>query len=170
MISYYDIRAARSAMRALQNKPLRRRKLDIHFSIPKVPLASEQMWSVSQTLPDCRFIHSNLEWSVDWSFASSTDRGSYCCLVLWVQDNPSDKDVNQGTLVVFNLDASVSNDDLRHIFGGYGEVKEVSCLFFLFHTPFVWMSVLEQSKAFSWSHHSYLMVKLLYPHFWSFAS
>ncbi|KAG0603579.1 hypothetical protein M758_10G104300 [Ceratodon purpureus] len=75
MISYYDIRAARSAMRALQNKPLRRRKLDIHFSIPK--------------------------------------------------DNPSDKDVNQGTLVVFNLDASVSNDDLRHIFGVYGEVKEI---------------------------------------------
>lgn len=38
MISYYDIRAARNAMRALQNKPLRRRKLDIHFSIPKVCL------------------------------------------------------------------------------------------------------------------------------------
>ena len=37
MISYYDIRSARNAMRALQNKPLRRRKLDIHFSIPKVP-------------------------------------------------------------------------------------------------------------------------------------
>ncbi|XP_041994320.1 protein MEI2-like 5 [Salvia splendens] len=75
MISYYDIRAARSAMRGLQNKPLRRRKLDIHFSIPK--------------------------------------------------DNPSEKDVNQGTLVVFNLDASVSNDDLRQIFGAYGEVKEI---------------------------------------------
>lgn len=75
MISYYDIRAARTAMRALQNKPLRRRKLDIHFSIPK--------------------------------------------------DNPSDKDINQGTLVVFNLDASVSNDDLRQIFGTYGEVKEI---------------------------------------------
>lgn len=75
MISYYDIRDARTAMRALQNKPLRRRKLDIHFSIPK--------------------------------------------------DNPSEKDVNQGTLVVFNLDASVSNDDLRQIFGAYGEVKEI---------------------------------------------
>ncbi|XP_073061026.1 protein MEI2-like 5 isoform X1 [Primulina eburnea] len=75
MIAYYDIRAARSAMRGLQNKPLRRRKLDIHFSIPK--------------------------------------------------DNPSEKDVNQGTLVVFNLDASVSNDDLRQIFGAYGEVKEI---------------------------------------------
>ncbi|RDX94771.1 Protein MEI2-like 2, partial [Mucuna pruriens] len=75
MISYYDIRAARTAMRSLQNKPLRRRKLDIHFSIPK--------------------------------------------------DNPSEKDINQGTLVVFNLDPSVSNDDLRQIFGAYGEVKEI---------------------------------------------
>ncbi|CAA2971556.1 MEI2-like 2 [Olea europaea subsp. europaea] len=75
MISYYDIRAARTAMRALQNKPLRRRKLDIHFSIPK--------------------------------------------------DNPSEKDINQGTLVVFNLDTSVTNEDLRQIFGAYGEVKEI---------------------------------------------
>ncbi|XP_009766583.1 protein MEI2-like 5 isoform X2 [Nicotiana sylvestris] len=75
MISYFDIRAARTALRALQNKPLRRRKLDIHFSIPK--------------------------------------------------DNPSDKDMNQGTLVVFNLDPSVSNDDLRQIFGAYGEIKEI---------------------------------------------
>lgn len=75
MISYYDIRAARTAMRSLQNKPLRRRKLDIHYSIPK--------------------------------------------------DNPSDKDVNQGTLVVFNLDPSVSCEDLLQIFGAYGEVKEI---------------------------------------------
>ncbi|XP_072959071.1 protein MEI2-like 2 [Typha angustifolia] len=75
MISYYDIRDARTAMRALQNKPLRRRKLDIHFSIPK--------------------------------------------------DNPSDKDMNQGTLVIFNLEPSVSNDELREIFGAYGEVKEI---------------------------------------------
>ncbi|KAK9278715.1 hypothetical protein L1049_028290 [Liquidambar formosana] len=75
MISYYDIRAARNAMRALQNKPLRRRKLDIHYSIPK--------------------------------------------------DNPSEKEINQGTLVVFNLDSSVSNDDLRQIFGVYGEIKEI---------------------------------------------
>ncbi|KAL2327443.1 hypothetical protein Fmac_020870 [Flemingia macrophylla] len=75
MISYYDIRAARTAMLTLQNKPLQRRKLDIHFSIPK--------------------------------------------------DNPSDKDINQGTLVVFNLDPSVSNEDLRQIFGAYGEGKEI---------------------------------------------
>lgn len=27
--------------------------------------------------------------------------------------------------MVFNLDASVSNEDLRQIFGAYGEVKEV---------------------------------------------
>lgn len=36
MISYYDIRAAQNAKRELQNKPLKRRKLDIHYSIPKV--------------------------------------------------------------------------------------------------------------------------------------
>ncbi|KAL6626520.1 hypothetical protein ACP70R_030246 [Stipagrostis hirtigluma subsp. patula] len=75
MISYYDIRSARNAMRALQNKPLRRRKLDIHFSIPK--------------------------------------------------ENPSEKDLNQGTLVIFNLDPSVSNEEVRQIFGAYGEVKEI---------------------------------------------
>ncbi|KAJ6842225.1 protein MEI2-like 4 isoform X2 [Iris pallida] len=75
MISYYDIRAARKAMRELQNKPLRNRKLDIHFSIPK--------------------------------------------------DNPSEKDINQGTLVVFNLDSSFSNDDLLQTFGVYGEIKEI---------------------------------------------
>ncbi|KAF3430907.1 hypothetical protein FNV43_RR25637 [Rhamnella rubrinervis] len=75
MISYYDIRAARNAMKTLQNRPLRRRKLDIHYSIPK--------------------------------------------------DNPSEKDVNQGTLVVFNLDSSVSNDELLQIFGVYGEIKEI---------------------------------------------
>ncbi|KAG7542413.1 RNA recognition motif domain [Arabidopsis thaliana x Arabidopsis arenosa] len=75
MISYHDIRASRAAMRALQGKLLKRRKLDIHFSIPK--------------------------------------------------DNPSEKDVNQGTLVVFNLAPSVSNRDLENIFGAYGEIKEV---------------------------------------------
>uniref|UniRef100_A0A5B7BLW2 RRM domain-containing protein n=1 Tax=Davidia involucrata TaxID=16924 RepID=A0A5B7BLW2_DAVIN len=75
MISYYDIRAAQNAMRGLQNKLLRRRKLDIHFSIPK--------------------------------------------------DNPSEKDINRGALVVFNLDSSVLNDELRQIFGVYGEIKEI---------------------------------------------
>ncbi|XP_015888542.1 protein MEI2-like 1 isoform X2 [Ziziphus jujuba] len=75
MISYYDIRAAQNAMRALQSKPLRRRMLDIHYSIPK--------------------------------------------------DNPSEKDVNQGTLAVFNLDSSVSNDELRQIFGVYGQIKDI---------------------------------------------
>ncbi|KAJ0988734.1 hypothetical protein J5N97_007090 [Dioscorea zingiberensis] len=75
MISYYDIRSARNAKRALQNKPLRRRKLDIHFSIPK--------------------------------------------------ENASEKDINQGTLIAFNLDSSVSDDDLRQMFGVYGEIKEI---------------------------------------------
>jgi len=75
MISYYDIRDSKAALKSLQNTVLRRRKLDIHFSIPK--------------------------------------------------DNPSEKDQNQGTLVVFNLDPSITNEDLRTIFGAYGEIKEI---------------------------------------------
>jgi RNA recognition motif-containing protein len=44
------------------------------------------------------------------------------------QDNPSDKDINQGALEVFNVDSSVSSDELTKIFGSYGEIKEVSRL------------------------------------------
>ncbi|KAG2702860.1 hypothetical protein I3760_06G110300 [Carya illinoinensis] len=75
MISYYDIRAAHNAMKALHNRPVRCRKLDIHYPLPK--------------------------------------------------DNPCEKDISQGTLVVFNLDSSVSNDELHQIFGAYGEIKEI---------------------------------------------
>jgi len=75
MISYFDIRHAKNAMRHLQGKVLRRRKLDIHYSIPK--------------------------------------------------DNPSEKDQNQGTLVVFNLDPSTTNEELKTIFGSFGEIKEI---------------------------------------------
>ncbi|KAM3386735.1 hypothetical protein ACQJBY_009959 [Aegilops geniculata] len=74
MISYYDIRSAERAMKALQSKPFRQWKLEIHYSIPK--------------------------------------------------ENPLEND-NQGTLAVINLDQSVTNDDLRHIFGGYGEIKAI---------------------------------------------
>ncbi|KAK3006020.1 hypothetical protein RJ639_016102 [Escallonia herrerae] len=75
MISYYDIRAATNAKSALQDKPLRRRKLDIHYSIPK--------------------------------------------------DNLSGENINQGTLTVSNLDSSVSNAEIRQIFGNFGEIKEI---------------------------------------------
>ncbi|KAF3581969.1 hypothetical protein DY000_02028583, partial [Brassica cretica] len=82
MISYYDIRAAHAAMRALQNTLLRKRTLDIHFSIPK--------------------------------------------------ENPSEKDMNQGTLVIFNVDTTVSNDELLKLFGAHGEIREV---LFIRETP-----------------------------------
>lgn len=75
MISYFDIRDAKTAMQNLQNKVVRGRKLDIHYSIPK--------------------------------------------------DNPSEKDQNQGTLVVFNLDPSTTDEELMEIFGQYGEIKEI---------------------------------------------
>ncbi|KAF5476482.1 hypothetical protein F2P56_003233 [Juglans regia] len=87
MVSYYDIRAAQNAKRELQNKPLKRRKLDIHYSIPK--------------------------------------------------DNLSESDINQGTLAVFNLDSSVSDDELRQIFGFYGEIKEIFDIPHKYHPKFI---------------------------------
>lgn len=111
MISYYDIRAACNAMKALQNKPLRRRKLDIHFSIPKVVFCKSAYFALV-AFP---------------LFIRKYKRYLLKCLAKCVcQENPSEKDINQGTLVVFNLDSSVSNDELREIFRAYGEIKEVS--------------------------------------------
>ncbi|THU49644.1 hypothetical protein C4D60_Mb06t11700 [Musa balbisiana] len=42
------------------------------------------------------------------------------------KDNPSEEDINEGMLIVFNLDSSITIDDLRQIFGIYGEIKEIS--------------------------------------------
>ncbi|RDX77812.1 Protein MEI2-like 1, partial [Mucuna pruriens] len=75
MISYHDLRAAQNAMEALQNRPLRSRKLDIHYSIPK--------------------------------------------------GNAPEKDIGHGTLMISDLDSSVLNDELKHIFGFYGEIREI---------------------------------------------
>ncbi|OIW21367.1 hypothetical protein TanjilG_02424 [Lupinus angustifolius] len=75
MISYYDLRAAQDAMQALQNRLLRSRKLDIHYSIPKV--------------------------------------------------NALEKDIGHGTLMLSGLDSYALNDELKQIFGFYGEIKEI---------------------------------------------
>ena len=37
----------------------------------------------------------------------------------------NDKVVNQGTLVVFNLDATITNEQLIQVFGAYGEIKDI---------------------------------------------
>ncbi|TKY73713.1 MEI2 4 [Spatholobus suberectus] len=76
MISYYDLRAAQNAMKALQNRSLRSRKLDIHYSIPK--------------------------------------------------GNAPEKDIGHGTLMISDLDSSVLNDELKQIFGFYGEIREIN--------------------------------------------
>lgn len=44
------------------------------------------------------------------------------------KENPSERDINQGTMAVFNLDSCVSDNELRQIFGFYGEIKEVTLL------------------------------------------
>ena len=37
--------------------------------------------------------------------------------------------MNQGTLVIFNVDTTVSNDELLKLFGAHGEIREVIFLF-----------------------------------------
>ena len=63
-------------------------------------------------------------------------------IVLIFQENPSEKDLNQGTLVIFNLDPSVSNEEVRQIFGAYGEVKEVRMLLQVLITFIMFLSSL----------------------------
>lgn len=41
------------------------------------------------------------------------------------KDVLNDRDQNQGTLVVFNMDYTVTNEELREIFGVYGDIKEI---------------------------------------------
>ncbi|XP_039001432.1 protein MEI2-like 1 [Hibiscus syriacus] len=41
------------------------------------------------------------------------------------EENACEKDVDQGMLVVFNPDSSVSTDELQQIFGAFGEIKEI---------------------------------------------
>ena len=62
---------------------------------------------------------------MDFCELNISENGNDSLISSVTQDNPSDKDIN---LVVFNLDASVSNEEVRQIFGHYGEVKEV-CTF-----------------------------------------
>ncbi|XP_031387567.1 protein MEI2-like 4 isoform X1 [Punica granatum] len=40
-------------------------------------------------------------------------------------DNPSQRDISQGTLIASNVDHGISNDELHHIFGVYGDIKEI---------------------------------------------
>ena len=77
MITYFDIRHAKQAKKNLQSKLIKKRKIDIHYSIPK--------------------------------------------------DNPPEKEqLNQETLVVFNLDPSITNEELKTIFTQFGgDVKEI---------------------------------------------
>ncbi|XP_020261205.1 protein MEI2-like 4 isoform X2 [Asparagus officinalis] len=74
IVSYYDIRAAHSAISVLQAKSIRGQKLDIQFCVSK--------------------------------------------------GHPSERE-NEGVLLVTNLESSISYDNLLHIFGVYGEIKEI---------------------------------------------
>lgn len=109
IISYYDIRAARKAMEYLQTRSMMGRELDIRYLIPKVRCLSIILIYVHVTF----FLH--------------YDRHDVIQLIdiLLYQGKPSVRDFSQGMLVVSNVDHAISNDELHHIFGIYGDIKEV---------------------------------------------
>jgi len=41
------------------------------------------------------------------------------------KQSPGEKESNQGTLVVFNLDTTMTDDDIREVFSQFGEVKDI---------------------------------------------
>ncbi|PWZ20771.1 Protein MEI2-like 4 [Zea mays] len=41
------------------------------------------------------------------------------------KDNPSEKDINQGMLAIFNVHPSITNNDIHQIFSEYGDIKEI---------------------------------------------
>lgn len=61
-----------------------------------------------------------------WFFLHFIYQLIYVFVITVVQENPSGKDKNQGTVMVFNPDSSVSKNELHEIFGVYGDIMEVN--------------------------------------------
>lgn len=96
LATYYDLRHARAAVRALDSSVHFGRRLDARFQCPTdAPLSNTSMMS-----PPGNPLNGN-----------TTGAGSPCS--------------NQGTLVVFNLDNSTSAEDIRALFSTVGDVKEI---------------------------------------------
>lgn len=64
---------------------------------------------------------------VDWYLAYN-----FSCY----QENPSEKDMSKGALLINNLDSSISNEELNRMIKSYGEIKEVDIMRFSLYNTF----------------------------------
>lgn len=116
-------------MRELHSKSLKHLKLDIHFYSHKVcysqlvyplyipnALSDQHMYATRVLVRFCRQINNLLT--------------MLTFFILSIKDNIGGTDINQGVVAVYNLESSISNDELRRMFGIYGEIKEVSAYCF----------------------------------------
>lgn len=113
-MSYYDIRAAQNAMRALHGRLLRGRKLDIHYHIPKVlfhvPIPLVYVIVVSFFAFSLSYLRKNILLITPFFLH---------------QENSKKENTSEGALLVHNLDSSVSNEEFYRIVSSYGEIREV---------------------------------------------
>jgi RNA recognition motif-containing protein len=104
LVSFYDLRHSQKAMAALNGKILPAQS-------PRggEPLSLQLQYFVLRDFPGAP------------STLPAHQQPSYQPAV----QTPFNQYQNQGTLVIFNLDPSVSNEELRDIFSHFGEVKEI---------------------------------------------
>ncbi|KAK1360038.1 Meiosis protein mei2 [Heracleum sosnowskyi] len=64
-------------------------------------------------------------WSARNSLSNKPSRARNLDTHYLIAKDPLGKDIQEGTLVVSNIDSSLSNDNIRQIFGSFGEIKEI---------------------------------------------
>eukprot|EP01122_Echinamoeba_exundans_P001486 TRINITY_DN1152_c0_g1_i6.p1 TRINITY_DN1152_c0_g1~~TRINITY_DN1152_c0_g1_i6.p1 ORF type:complete len:1153 (-),score=174.92 TRINITY_DN1152_c0_g1_i6:77-3535(-) len=104
LVSFYDLRHSQKAMAALNGK-----LLPAQSPRGGEPLSLQLQYFVLRDFPGSS------------SGAPNHQQLSYQPAV----QTPFNQYQNQGTLVIFNLDPSVTNEELRDIFSHFGEVKEI---------------------------------------------
>ncbi|XP_074344016.1 protein MEI2-like 4 isoform X3 [Apium graveolens] len=64
-------------------------------------------------------------WSAKNSLSNKLSRPMDLDAHYLIAKDPSGKNIQEGTLVAFNIDSSLSNENIRQIFGSFGEIKEI---------------------------------------------
>lgn len=64
-------------------------------------------------------------WSARNSLQNKSSRPMNLDTQYLIAKDPLGKDIQEGTLVVSNIDSSLSNDNIRQIFGSFGDIKEI---------------------------------------------
>lgn len=105
LATFYDLRHARDAVRAIDGTVHFGRRLDARFQCPTTTTATDIILPPSASSPPTNSAAAGVGNNNNVSTTTTA--------------------ANHGTLVVFNLDASTAADDVRALFSSIGDVKEI---------------------------------------------